>query len=303
MRPSVFLFCMSCLVFCLLLLCGITISTGRHSKQVSESQVAHNPIAPDLLKSDKPDERPVMLVTDSGSDVTTLIQQIKDALNSSNPNDLEMIFTNQVLALIKADPWTAAHFAETLPDGLLRTDVMRVTVENWSKSDPSEAAKWVSQLVDSNQRDTMLSCLCFQVAQTDTGMAIQILEQQGVDDERRKAMLGNLAQQLASQNLQGALAWAGNYVGEDKDDLVAQIALAESKTDPAAAALIISQQISPGPVQNETALSIVNQWAQTDTAAATSWVDEFPAGEVRDKATFTISSIAAYQAAQGTPTP
>jgi hypothetical protein len=284
---------MSCL-----LLSGIIISTGRHSRRASESQIAHDPIAPDLVKSDKPDERLVTLVTDSGPDAMALVQQIKDALNSGNPGDQELMFTNQLLALIKADPWAAAHFAESLPVGLLRTDVMRVIAQNWSQSNPGDAAKWVSQLADSNERDTMLSCLCFQVAPADSKLAIQILEQQGINDERRKVMLGNLAQQFASQDLPGALAWAGNYAGEDKDNLVAQIALAEVKTDPAESALIISRQISPGRVQNETALSIVNQWAQTDIAAVTCWVDEFPAGELHDQAIAQIDRIAASSNAQ-----
>jgi len=296
MRASVLLVCMSCL-----LLCGIIVLTGRPSHRAAELPMDHNQVPPDLHQSGKPVfkvEPSATPVTDSGPDAMTLIRQIKDALNSGNPGDQEMIFTNQLSALINADPWAAAQFAESLPAGLSRTDVMRVIVQNWSESNPGDSAKWVSQLADSNERNTVLSCLCFQVARADPKSAIQILEQQGIDDDRRKGMLGNLAQQWASQDLPAALAWAGNYGGEDKDNLVAQIALAECKTDPAGAATLIARQISPGAVQDETALSIVNQWAQTDVAAVTSWVDEFPAGELHDQAIAQIDRIAAHSHAQ-----
>jgi hypothetical protein len=296
MRTSVMLLCLGCL-----LLCGVIVSIGRPHHRAAELQIDRDPAITGLPRPGKlvlTADPPAASVPDSSPDAMALIQQIKDALNSGNPGDQEIIFTNQLLALIKTGPWVAAHFAESLPAGLSRTDVMRVIVQNWSKSDPGDAAKWVSQLADSNDRDTMLSCLCFQIAQADPKSAIQILEQQGIEGDRRKVMLGNLAQQLASQDLPGALAWAGNYAGADKDDLVAQIALAESKIDPAESALIVARQISPGTVQNETALSIINQWSQTDVAAVTSWVAEFPAGELHDQAVAQINRVAACSNAQ-----
>ena len=104
-------------------------------------------------------------VTVVAVDVATLIRQIKDALNSDNPRDQAMIFTNQLLALIKSDRWAAARFAESPEAGEWRTELMRVTAQNWAAANATEAAKWAAQLADPNESDTMLGCVCFQAAQ------------------------------------------------------------------------------------------------------------------------------------------
>jgi hypothetical protein len=227
-------------------------------------------------------------------DTATLLQQIQDGLNSDNPGDQAAVFTNQFLALIRSDPWAAAKFAESAEAGSWHTDLKRVLAQNWAELNLPDAAKWVSQISNPDERDTMLSCVCFQVAQTDTKLAIQTLEQQGLDGDRREIMLGNLAQQWASQDSPAAVAWANNYpLGDQRDKLFMHIALAESQTAPVEAANMVSQQISPGPIQEEAAISVLQQWAAQDMDAATTWVNQFPPSEVYDRSITVLNGIAA----------
>ncbi len=236
------------------------------------------------------------LVTPVSVDTATLLRQIKEALNSGNPGDQALIFTNQLLALIKADPRAAARFAESPDAGEWRTELMRVTAQNWAAADPTAAANWVAQLGDSNERDTMLSCVCFQAAKTGVVAAIQILEQQGLND-RREVMLGNLAQTWAATDLPDALAWAGHYPADKtRDNLFLHIALAENEVDPKAAAQIVADQIAPGETQNQAAFSVLDNWAWQDPASASAWVAQFPDGEFKDRALQQISRITEVQA-------
>ncbi len=234
-------------------------------------------------------------------DTASLLQQIQNALCSDQPGDQAMIFTNQLLALIQADPWAAARFAESPGAGDWRTELMRTVAQNWAKSDPDSAVQWVARLADSDERDTILSCVCFQVADANPHQAIEILEQQD-QNNRRDMMLGNLAQQWAAQDLEATIAWANNYPpGENRDNLFRHIALAESQAKPAAAADLVAGQISPGPIQDEAAISVLQRWAGQDFTAAAGWVDLFPPGGIYDRAKDTLTGIAA--AAQPTDVP
>jgi len=115
-------------------------------------------------------------------------------------------------------------------------------------------------------------------------------------------MLGNLAQQWAERDLPSAISWAGNYPpGENRDNLFARIAFAESQTSPANAAQMVVEQISPGSTQQEAAMSILHQWALQDMTRALAWAEQFPAGELYDRAIIELAGIAVYQANQGKP--
>jgi hypothetical protein len=235
---------------------------------------------------------------------SSLLQQIQNGLNSDNPGDQAAVFTNQLLVLIHSDPWAVAEFAESAEAGSWHTELMRVLAQNWAASNLPEAEKWVSQIANPDERDTMLSCVCFQVAQADPGRAIKTLEQQGLDSERREIMLGNLAQQWASQDLSAAVAWANNYPPNDlRDKLFMNIASAQARSAPVEAANIAVEKISPGPAQQEAVMAILNQWAAQNPAEAAAWAQLFPSNEFSDRARKELARIAyqAEQSSSGTP--
>jgi hypothetical protein len=243
------------------------------------------------------EQTPLAVVPDTAS----LLQQIQDGLNSTTPGDQAAVFTNQFLALIRSDPWAAAKFAESAEAGNWHTELMRVLAQNWAKLNFPDAEKWVSQITNSDEQDTMLSGICFQEAQTDPKLAIQAIEQQGLNDDHREVMLENLAHQWAAQDLAQAVNWAGNYPpGETRDNLFMQIASAESVTSPTEAANMVASQISPGPIQDEAAISVLQQWGFQNLADATAWADQFPPGDISDRARKELARIA-DQATKGTP--
>jgi hypothetical protein len=222
---------------------------------------------------------------------TNLLRQIRAALNSGNPAEEASVFSVYFPRLIKTDPWAAARFAESPEVGDSRTELMRVLALSWAQTDFASATNWIAQVVDPNERDTMLGCICFKISETDAALAVQILAEQGLN-ERRNVILGSLVQQWTSQDLQGAIDWADNYpVGRMRDDLFSHIALAECETAPVESARLVAQQISPGPVQDEAVIQILQRWARLDLSAAVTWAEQFPSSRLRDRAAETVSRL------------
>ena len=84
--------------------------------------------------------------------------------------------------------------------------------------------------------------------------------------------------------------------GEQRDRLLQRIAFVEAKTDPAEAGRLVSEQMSPGQIQNEAAISVLYQWARQDAAAAQAWAESFPPGDLRDRAINEVKNVSAVSA-------
>jgi len=269
---------------------GISPGSNQDSAAVESTKtiVEAKPLMPDT-----PAQETSVSTGKDPAKVAELVDWIRRALDSKNPADQEKVFETQLPLLVKMDPWAAAKLAESSPqNGEWRSELMRVVAQKWAESEPEEVGKWVGQLQNPDERDTMLSCACFQIADKDPLLALQVLIRQGVDSERREVMLGNLARQWASQDIATATKWARSCEpGEVRDTLFLNIAVAQSKVSPEDAASIVSEQITPGAMQEEAAIAVVRTWAVQDVKGAVSWAKRFPPGELRDRVMREISQI------------
>ena len=169
----------------------------------------------------------------------------------------------------------------------------------WARNFPAEALAWLKNAPDGKQRLTIAEIVCSQVAQTNALAAVKLAENCLGSSTNNPAqfLLDNMAQQWASQDMQAASSWAlAKPAGEQRDRSLQRIAIAESAANPADAARLISEQMSPGPTQNAAAISVVYQWAQTDAAAAQAWAESFPSGDLRDRAIKEVKNVIAYAA-------
>jgi len=228
-------------------------------------------------------------------DDLALIQRIRAALASVNPDDRQLVFSKLLPALVRDNPTMAAQLADSLDKGSLRDDAMLCVARSWTVLDRQAAENWATQLPDSNDRDAMLTSVCFQVAEKDPRQAVIMAAQHNLENLPGSVM-ENLTQQWAARDFSGALSWIGEFpAGEQRDNMYARLALVQAQTSPMAAAQMVVQQIPPGPIQDEAAMSVVNQWATRDLAGATAWVKQFPPGPLRERAERELSGIAAYQ--------
>jgi hypothetical protein len=169
----------------------------------------------------------------------------------------------------------------------------------WARNFPAEALAWLKNAPEGKQRLTIAEIVCSQVAQTNAAAAVTLAENclGGGTNDSAQFLLDNMAQLWASQDMQAASAWAlAKPAGEQRDSLLQRIAIAESAANPAEAARLISEQMSPGPTQNEAAISVIYQWAQTDAKAAMAWAESFPAGDLRDRAIKEVKNVSAVSA-------
>jgi hypothetical protein len=164
---------------------------------------------------------------------------------------------------------------------------------NWAREFPAEASAWLFRAPDSPQRDIVAEIVCPQLAQTNPAVAVALAEHcYGNGTNVMGNLLDNRAQLWAERDEQSAFTWASaKPPGEGRDRLLQRIALVQATTDPEQAAQMIAEQISPGSIQNEAAISVLYQWAHQNAAAALAWAQSFPAGDFRDRAIREVQNV------------
>lgn len=235
------------------------------------------------------------VINDSADD---LLKRLQTFFATGDPADRDFAYTNLVPALVKMKPKFAAQFAESINSDLLRADILRVVAQTWASLNPTDAANWAAQLPDAGERNLELSYVCVEIAATAPARAVQIVIQSGLG-EHTEAVLQDIAQQWAEQDLSSAATWIEQLpAGEERNQMIKRLAYVKSKTDPADAARMVVSEIPAGWIQIEAAISVVHQWGQRDMAGARAWVDAFPDGPIRDRAENELAGIAAYRNAQ-----
>jgi hypothetical protein len=160
----------------------------------------------------------------------------------------------------------------------------------WTRNNPAAAVAWAMSAAEGPQRDTVVETVCPQLAQEDPAQAVDLAERAGSGCSN---LLENMAMLWAQREERSAYEWAANKPdGEERDRLLGRIAFVESKSNPAEAARLVAEEISPGSVQEEAAVSVVYQWALQDRNAAKTWAQSFPPGSLRDRAIREVENVA-----------
>ena len=141
---------------------------------------------------------------------------------------------------------------------------------------------WLRSAVAGEARDTVVEIVCARVAESHPAEAVALAERYSGGCSH---LLENLVYQWSDQNEPAAMAYAlSKPPGEERDRLFSRVALTRSKEDPADAAKLVAEWISPGAVQNEAAMSVLHQWGLRDPTAALAWAQLFPEESFRDRA-------------------
>jgi hypothetical protein len=152
----------------------------------------------------------------------------------------------------------------------------------WARQNPEDASAWLSNAPAGPKRDTVAEMVCAQLAQTDPAQAVTLAEHYAGGCSN---LLENLVHQWADQDEPAARDYALNRpAGEERDRLLGRVAFVLSKENPAEAARLVAEQISPGEIQNEAAISVLHQWLLRDTYSAAAWAQLFSASPIRERA-------------------
>jgi hypothetical protein len=222
-----------------------------------------------------------------------LLGQINAEIQFGDPMNKERLRV-LIAKLVRDTPEAAGQFAESLETGEIREEVLHLVAQFRAGQDEASAEKWAAQLPNESERISALSDICLQTAETDPRSALEIAGHNDLK-EMSAALTAGIVQKWAKQDFSDASNWVKDRPpGEGRDQMLQRLALVESETDPAAAASLVAEQISPGPVQNEAVISIVHQWAMQDMNGASEWVALFPHSAIRDRAEEELTGIAEH---------
>jgi hypothetical protein len=247
-----------------------------------------------LLLGRSPSQPDMTGANDSDSDTNIITSITKPAIASSRPRIQDR--TSAPIPLIKTNPESAiAKPGLTSPDAFEDPDEIR----EWARQNPDAALAWLLTAPAGPKRDTVAEMVCAQLAQSDPARAVAFAESFAPPSS---TLLENMVHQWADQDSAAAHAYAlDKPAGEPRDRLLSRVAFVLSKENPADAAKLVAEHISPGPLQDEAAISVLYQWALRDTNAAASWAQLFPDGALRDRAITELQKIATVpQAGSGT---
>lgn len=190
-----------------------------------------------------------------------------------------------------SDSARALAHAFTLGDRSERESRIRDLLSAWAVQDAEAALVWVASLEDSAARRSARSTVCFALAEKDPRQAVTLALAHGADEDDERGLLECLTMQWCERECETVVDWAlGQPPGEWRDRLLASASFTLSKSDPVAAAQLVSD-LEPGKVQDEAVMSVLHQWALQDPAAAHEWAEAFPESPLRDRALAEISNL------------
>ncbi len=193
-----------------------------------------------------------------------------------------------------ADPARELAEADALHDQSDREGRIRSLLTDWAARDAEAALDWVSGLENPAARRSARSTICLAVAETDPRQAVTLALAHGADEDDHGALLEHLTMHWCGQEPEAALSWAcGQPPGEWRDRLLASASFVLSKSDPAAAAHLVSD-LEPGTVQDEAVMAVLHQWALQDSAAALEWAEAFPESALRHRAVAEITNLRSH---------
>jgi hypothetical protein len=257
--------------FCLgaIILAAYFLKPVKQVAMISNSQPQVQPVHNSAIKTAIPGPviKPVPVQTAPVSDNPgnlSVTRQISDGAPAQDDNDSAELEKNRLLRSLRA----------------------------WAAKDPEAALAAAMKLPEGDERNQALSAVCLGLAETNPADAVKLAQTLNLD-KQPGAVMESLVQQWAGTDLASALVWANSQpAGDQRDGFTTRIAFVMSQSNPTDAANLVINQISPGPIQDEAVMTVLNQWGNQNLAAAATWVKGFPEGPLQARAAAELEGIA-----------
>jgi hypothetical protein len=146
------------------------------------------------------------------------------------------------------------------------------------------------------ERERALTHLCFEVSAEDPLEAIRIARSQ----QLHPATVDAIATRWAGADFDAASSWAGGLPdGEMRDRILMRLVQSRAGTAPDEAAALLSESPLSDKMQDEAAMGVLHQWLLKDPEAAREWVDLFPEGPLKERATGAVRGMTAHRGQRG----
>ena len=161
--------------------------------------------------------------------------------------------------------------------------------------DPVVALAAALKLPAGDERNDALAAVCSGMAQTDPADAVELAQELQLD-KQPGAVMGDLVQQWAGNDLESSLAWVESQpAGGQRDELTTRVAYVMSGNDPSNAARLVMSEMSPGPARDEAIMTVLHQWANQNFVAAANWAQGAVGGPLQGRALNELKGILDYQ--------
>jgi hypothetical protein len=180
-----------------------------------------------------------------------------------------------------ADPVSAAAWAGQLSAATSRRMALRIVAIEWAGVDMQAATAWVREMPDPAETKELLRAVSAEAVRTDPvealHLAVELSEGEDGDETIRRA-----AMEWASKDTAGAMEWAKTIPDQGlRHAVLAAELVAWAETAPETAAGHALETLPAGRLLDDTVVSIVQRWAQSDARAAAAWVERFPESSLR----------------------
>jgi len=255
-----------------------------------DGQTSRSPVTPPIATVSSPVSSSPLATSAHSSPANDVSPDVLSILKIESP-----VAQNQALAAlvnrwVARDPVAAVEQVRHMDSGELQTRLLRLVLQTWATKDFPSALLWTAQLTDRTERDTARSCICMTLASRSPSGAVKAAAALPPDEEP-PGLLPNLVAQWMDRDPLPAFEWikqqpSGNF----RDSLIAHASFVWSKTNPDEAADLVVNDMSPGPAQDEAAISVLHQWALQDPEGAQKWVARFP-GDLRSRAQQELNGV------------
>ena len=192
----------------------------------------------------------------------------------------------------ESDLHPAIAWITQLPAGDERLEAIAAAAGTWAKADFGEAAHWAGQLPGSADRRIAQETVAAEAAYAKPVEALK-LACALMPSSTRDEIIKRATATWATAAPEDAIAWAKQITDQTlRQQVTAGIAAAWGESNPVAAGYLAIESLPPGPLQNKTVMAIVQRWMQSDVKGATAWVNQFPAGELRQTAAAMMNDFA-----------
>lgn len=172
-------------------------------------------------------------------------------------------------ALRWAEPFPAKKQSNRLNIDSPLPDVLRT----WMDADPDSALRWIEAYPAGEQKSDVLAALVRNIKfdNYDLPLAERLIAMTPSDRAREQAW-GRYVGSWCDSDLDGAATWAQKQPAELQEIVLPKLAESMAQTDPSRALELVSTlgDAAKGSAAN----SVLNSWANTDPAAAASWVQK-----------------------------
>lgn len=159
----------------------------------------------------------------------------------------------------------------------------------WAARDLKDALAALATIPNDPDRGQIVQAICVDQIKTNPALAVELAQSL----QSCTSVVEDLVQQWAQTDSAAAFAWSSAQpAGFERDRLMDGVATVLSRTEPEQAASLVVDQISPGPLRNQTVMTVAYQWGLQNLAAAAAWVKTFPPGPLQASATEELEGVA-----------